>query len=81
MTEVLWGSRAVCSGERVHVDGRERDVMQDVDAVDLVHFADAMLKVEHGRVVDRHLELGERTQNLHLQRRSHKLFIHTPIEL
>ncbi len=58
-----WGS-----WERVHVDGRERDVVEDVDAVDLVDLSDAVLEVKRWRVVDAHFELGEAAEDLHLQR-------------
>lgn len=55
------------SRERVHVDGRERDVMQDVDAVDLVDLSDTVLKFKGGCVVDDHLELSEGAEDLHLK--------------
>lgn len=56
------------SRERVHVDGREGHVMQDVDAVDLVDLSDTVLKFKGGCVVDDHLELSEGAEDLHLQR-------------
>lgn len=44
--------------------------MQDVDAVDLVEFSDAMAELEHGDVVHGDPEGLGGTEDLHLQRQS-----------
>lgn len=50
---------------RVYIDRGEDDIMEDVDAIDLVEFSDAVFKLKQLSSVHSHLKLARRTKNLH----------------
>lgn len=58
---------------RVYVDRGDDDIMEDVDAIDLVEFSDAVFKLKQLSSVHSHLKLAGRNQNLHLKHRTETL--------